>query len=99
MVVAGTDAAAKVTERLAAQLDQLRTQRERPGEEMLTVVDQNFLSWAAQGVRGLVSMPRVGVRTAARILTEVLGTEFNSALGLVRGNCPSDTTIRLLDPG
>lgn len=76
VVVAGTDAAGKVIGRLAAQLAQLRAQREKHGEEILMVVDANPLSAV------LMSMPGVGVRTTARILTEVVGKDFKTAAHL-----------------
>ncbi len=48
----------------------------------------------------LTSMPAVGVRTAARILTEVVGKDFTTAghLGLLRRPRPGDLALRNLDP-
>lgn len=76
VVVAGTDAAAKVIHRLTAQLKQLRQQREEIGDEILQVVDAHPLAEV------LMSMPGIGVRTAARILTEVVGKDFKTAAHL-----------------
>ncbi|GAA1350028.1 IS110 family transposase [Falsarthrobacter nasiphocae] len=76
VVVAGTGAAAKVIGRLAEQLVQLRRQRDDIAEEILAVVDAHPLSPV------LMSMPGVGVRTAARLLTEVVGKTFKSAAHL-----------------
>ncbi len=63
----GTSAADKTIGRLAAQLRQLGTQRAETETEILTVVDAHLLAQV------LTSMPGVGVRTAARILTDVVG--------------------------
>ncbi|MDE0547681.1 IS110 family transposase [Microbacterium sp. C7(2022)] len=66
----GTDAAALVLPRLAEQLAALRRQRDEIAVEVETIVEQHPL----QPV--LTSMPGVGVRTAARLLTEVTTKTF-----------------------
>lgn len=70
VVVPGTDAAGMVIPRLAAQLAQIRTQRREVLEQVERLVEDHPLSQV------LTSMPGVGVRTATRILTEVVGKEF-----------------------
>ncbi len=72
VVVTGTNAAALVVPRLAAQLATLRRQRDDVATEVEKLVDAHPL----QPV--LTSMPGVGVRTAARLLTEVAGKHFPS---------------------
>ncbi|MFV4914780.1 IS110 family transposase [Microbacterium lacticum] len=72
-VVTGTNAAALVIPRLAAQLTTLRRQRDEVAAEVERLVDEHPL----QPV--LTSMPGVGVRTAARLLTEVAGKHFPTA--------------------
>lgn len=76
VVVAGTDAAAKVIPRLAEQLIVLRRQREEIAEQVERVVADHPLS------KVLTSMPGTGVRTAARILVEVSGRDFATAAHL-----------------
>ncbi|WP_313477967.1 IS110 family transposase [Microbacterium sp.] len=73
VVVTGTNAAALVLPRLAAQLASLRKQRDEVAAEVEKMVDAHPL----QPV--LTSMPGVGVRTAARLLTEVAGKHFPTA--------------------
>lgn len=73
VVVTGTNAAALVVRRLAAQLATLRKQRDEIAAEVEKLVDAHPL----QPV--LTSMPGVGVRTAARLLTEVAGKHFPTA--------------------
>ncbi|MGA1828625.1 transposase, partial [Microbacterium sp.] len=73
VVVTGTNAAALVVRRLAAQLGTLRKQRDEIAAEVEKLVDAHPL----QPV--LTSMPGVGVRTAARLLTEVAGKHFPTA--------------------
>ena len=73
VVVTGTNAAALVIPRLAAQLTTLRRQRDEVAAEVERLVDEHPL----QPV--LTSMPGVGVRTAARLLTEVAGKHFPTA--------------------
>jgi transposase len=69
VVVVGTNAAATVLPRLAEQLAALRRQR----AEIAVVVEAHPLSPV------LTSMPGVGVRTAARLLTEVASKHFETA--------------------
>lgn len=76
MTVTGTTAAEKIIRRLAVQLAQLGTQRAEIEAEILTVVDAHPLT------RVLTSMPGVGVRTAARILTGLVGKSFKDAAHL-----------------
>lgn len=73
VLVTGTNAAALVLPRLAAQLATLRKQRDDVAAEVEKLVDAHPL----QPV--LTSMPGVGVRTAARLLTEVAGKHFPTA--------------------
>ncbi len=73
VVVTGTDAAALVLPRLAEQLQALRRQRDEIAIEVEKIVDAHPL----QPV--LTSMPGVGVRTAARLLTEVTTKSFPTA--------------------
>ena len=73
VVVTGTNAAALVIPRLAAQLATLRKQRDDVAAEVERLVDAHPL----QPV--LTSMPGLGVRTAARLLTEVAGKHFPTA--------------------
>ena len=73
VVVTGTDAAALVLPRLAEQLQALRRQRDEIAIEVEKIVNAHPL----QPV--LTSMPGVGVRTAARLLTEVTTKTFATA--------------------
>lgn len=73
VVVIGTNAASVVVPRLAAQLDSLRRQR----DEVLVEVERLVEAHPLHPV--LTSMPGVGVRTAARLLTEVAGKPFPTA--------------------
>jgi transposase len=73
VVVVGTNAAATVLPRLAEQLAALRRQR----SEIAVVVEKLVKDHPLSPV--LTSMPGVGVRTAARLLTEVAGKHFDSA--------------------
>ena len=73
VVVIGTNAASVVVPRLAGQLDGLRRQR----DEVLVEVERLVESHPLHPV--LTSMPGVGVRTAARLLTEVAGKPFPTA--------------------
>ena len=94
VVVTGTDAAALVLPRLAEQLQRLRRQRDEIAVEVEKLVDAHPL----QPV--LTSMPGVGVRTAARLLTEVTTKSFPTAghLAAYAGLAPvtrrSGTSIR-----
>lgn len=94
VVVTGTNAAALVLPRLAEQLAGLRRQRDEIAVEVEKIVDQHPL----QPV--LTSMPGVGVRTAARLLTEVATKTLPTAghLAAYAGLAPvtrrSGTSIR-----
>lgn len=70
VVVTGTAAATEVVPRLAAQLLLLRDQRRQIEAQVERLVEAHPLSPV------LTSMPGVGVRTATRILTEVVGKDF-----------------------
>ncbi len=71
VVVVGTNAAS--LPRLAEQLAGLRQQRAEIAVEVERLVDDHPLQPA------LTSMPGVGVRTAARLLTEISGKDFATA--------------------
>jgi transposase len=73
VVVVGTNAATLVLPRLAEQLAGLRRQR----DEIATAVERLVEAHPLSPV--LTSMPGVGVRTAARLLTEVTGKHFPTA--------------------
>lgn len=73
VVVVGTNAAATVLPRLAEQLAALRRQRTEIAVVVEKLVEDHPLSPV------LTSMPGVGVRTAARLLTEVAGKHFETA--------------------
>lgn len=73
VVVVGTNAATLVLPRLAEQLASLRRQRDEIGAEVERLVEAHPLHPV------LTSMPGVGVRTAARLLTEVAGKHFPTA--------------------
>ena len=73
VVVVGTNAAATVLPRLAEQLAALRRQRTEIAVVVEKLVEEHPLSPV------LTSMPGVGVRTAARLLTEVAGKHFETA--------------------
>lgn len=73
VVVTGTNAAGVVLPRLAAQLATLRQQRAEVAEQVEQLVAAHPLS------KVLTTMPGVGVRTCARILTEVVGKNFPTA--------------------
>lgn len=76
VVVPGANAAAIVLPRLAQQLAALRRQRADIGQEIERLVVAHPL-YAV-----LTSMPGVGVRTAARLLTDVASRAFASAAHL-----------------
>lgn len=76
VVVTGTKAAAVVLPKLAAQLTTLRTQRSEVAAKVEELVDDHPLHLV------LMSMPGVGIRTAARLLTEIVGKQFTSAAHL-----------------
>ncbi|NVM96708.1 IS110 family transposase [Arthrobacter sp. AETb3-4] len=94
VVVAGTGAAGIVLAQLAAMLKHLRGAR----DELLTKVEALVEAHPLHEV--LTSMPAVGVRTAARIITEVAGKEFQSSghlasyAGLAPVTWRSGTSIR-----
>lgn len=94
VVVAGTNAAGIVLPQLAAMLKQLRTAR----DELLTQVEALVEAHPLHEV--LTSMPAVGVRTEAQIITEVAGKEFKTAghlasyAGLAPVTWRSGTSIR-----
>lgn len=73
VVVVGTDAAATVLPRLAEQLAALRRQRDDVAAVVENLVEAHPLSPV------LTSMPGVGARTAARLLTEVAGKHFETS--------------------
>ena len=72
-MVVGTNAATLVLPRLAEQLAALRRQRDEIATEVERLVEAHPLHPV------LTSMPGVGVRTAARLLTEVAGKHFPTA--------------------
>ena len=76
VIVPGTQAAELVVPRLAEQLTTLRRQR----EELKNEVEQRVNAHPLAPV--LMSMPGVGVRTAARLLTDVTSRPFASAAHL-----------------
>lgn len=76
VTVPGTQAATLVIPRLAQQLAALRKQRDDIAAEVERLVSNHPL-WPV-----LTSMPGVGVRTAARLLTEVTHKAFASAAHL-----------------
>lgn len=76
VVVPGTKAVGLVLPKLCAQLMTLRHQREELAQEVERQVCAHPLSAV------LMSMPGVGVRTAARLLTEVTPRPFASAAHL-----------------
>ena len=94
VVVSGTDAAGLVLPQLATSLAQTRSSR----DEVLVRIEE--LVEAHPLFELLTSMPAVGVRTAARILTEVVGKDFESAghlasyAGLAPVTWRSGTSIR-----
>ncbi|MBA5690741.1 IS110 family transposase [Rugamonas apoptosis] len=76
VIVPGTNAATIVLPRLAQQLAALRGQRDEIAQEVERLVQAHPLYSV------LTSMPGVGVRTAARLLTEVAAKAFASAAHL-----------------
>ena len=73
VVVTGTNAAGIVLPRLAAQLAALRQQRAEVVQQVQVLVDAHPLS------KVLTTLPGIGIRTCARILTEVVGKNFPTA--------------------
>lgn len=94
VVVPGTNAAATIVPMLAQQLTELTTQRAHVFAQVEELVDAHPLSQL------LTSIPGVAVRTAARLLTEIVGKEFKTAghLASYAGIAPttrrSGTSIR-----
>ena len=94
VVVAGTEAAATVIPILAGQLAALIHQRVTVAAQVEALVEAHPLCPV------LTSMPGIGVRPAARILTEVVGKDFRDAghLASYAGIAPvtrrSGTSIR-----
>ncbi len=94
VIVVGTNAAGIVLPRLAKQLIELRQQRADIAAEVELIVEAHPLHSV------LTSMPRVGVRTCARLLTEITGKHFPTAghLAAYAGLAPvtrrSGTSIR-----
>jgi transposase len=76
VVVPGTDAAGVVIPILAQQLATLTMQRAEIAAQVEALVEAHPLH------KVLTSLPGVGVRTAARILTEVVGKDFKDAAHL-----------------
>lgn len=76
VVVAGTAAAAAIVPRLAFQLATLQQQRAEIAAQIDVLVTPHPLCSV------LISLPGVGVRTAARILVTTAGKEFASAAHL-----------------
>jgi transposase len=73
VVVGGTHATRAVLPRLAEQLGTLRRQRAEIAVEVAELVAANPLEPIIR------SMPGVGVKTAARVITEISGKEFETA--------------------
>ena len=73
VVVTGTNATSVVLPKLAEQLAALRRQRDEIAVEVERLVEAHPLHPV------LISMPGVGIRTAARLLTEVSGKDFATA--------------------
>lgn len=76
VVVVGTGAAGIVLPKLAEQLLALRRQRDEIATQVEALVEAHPL------YEVLTSMPGIGVRTCARILTEITGKHFASAAHL-----------------
>ncbi|WP_460994432.1 IS110 family RNA-guided transposase, partial [Sinomonas soli] len=76
VTVPGTDAAGVVIPILAEQLAALTRQRAQVAAQVEALVEAHPLHEV------LTSLPGVGVRTAARILTEVVGKDFKDAAHL-----------------
>jgi transposase len=76
VVVSGTESAGIVLAQLAGMLDGLHTARDTVLAKVEALVEAHPLH------RVLTSLPAVGVRTEARILTEIVGKEFPTAAHL-----------------
>ena len=94
VVVAGTDAAATVLPHLARQLISLHAQRADVAAQVETLVQAHPL------YQVLISMPGIGVRTAAVFLAETLGktSRHRRPAGLLRRARSRHTPLRLIDP-
>ncbi|EQD77277.1 transposase IS116/IS110/IS902 family protein, partial [mine drainage metagenome] len=88
VVVPGTEVAGLVVPRLVQQLSTLRTQREALTREVEVRVHAHPLCPV------LMSLPGVGIRTAARLLTEVVSRDFHSAAHLAASAGLSPVTRR-----
>lgn len=94
VVVTGTSGAAHIVSSLANQLELILSQRAAAEQQILVLVEAHPLSAVIR------SMPGMGVRTSARILTEVVGKDFKDAshLASYAGVAPVDrksgTSIR-----
>lgn len=73
VVVVGTNAAAVVLPQLAGMLADLRTSRDTLHTQVESIVEAHPLHQV------LSSIPAVGIRTEARILTEIVGKDFATA--------------------
>jgi transposase len=93
VVVVGTGAAGIVLPKLAEQLLSLRHQRDDIAAQVEALVEAHPLH------KVLTSMPGIGVRTCARILTEVTGKDFASAAPpcLLRRHCTGDPVLWDID--
>ena len=76
VVVSGTESAGIVLAQLAGMLEGLHTARDTVLAKVEALVEAHPLH------RVLTSLPAVGVRTEARILTEIVGKEFPTAAHL-----------------
>ena len=85
IIVAGTNTAGFIINRLAAQLVQLTAQRADIEVEIITVIDAHSLTEVP------TSTPGSGVSTAARILTEVVGNLPTFILCAEKGSRPYET--------
>jgi transposase len=95
-VVVGTNAAATVSPHLAEQVAALRRQR---SEIVVVVVVREKMVDAHPLSPVLTSMPGAGVRTAARLLTEVAGSRSSpAATRRLFWPGPGDPQIGFLDP-
>ena len=94
MVVAGTDAAGTVLPHLARQLIALHAQRADIAAQVETLVEAHPL------YQVLISMPGIGVRTAAVFLAETLGktSRHRRPAGLLRRPRSRHTPLWLIDP-
>lgn len=86
VVVAGTASASQIISSLAAQLELILAQRLEAEQQILALAEAHPLAAVIR------SMPGMGVRTSARILTEVVGKDFKDAshLASYAGIAPVD---------